>query len=397
MALKCEEVRDRFSALWENGLDPVEEVEVRGHLDLCSECQKEFARFDKTLHMLHSVQEVEVPEGFLPGIYEKMEKQKTQSLSHEKVRRGWLILSHPWRLPAQALAMVAIVFLALYLTQMMPGESLRMKRLDEAKLKPSQPTDQVVVNRALATKEDKQETLQTPKEKARAATGEKGSILTQADALRGSASSEAPATPAASKPSPAQQMEEKKTASPSAGKRMEEREVMNRSNEKIGDEGAGGRPLADAPQEAPHPQKAEAPQPPLLKAKKGVGMGATGEVNFPGLKPSEEIVLKSDDPIKRVSQIQELVKQFKGEILNLEGNNLFVSLPDTSLQEFKKQLEGARPSTQKRALPLREGRVGPVAEGGSKRRETGEKDKETLKSDDGKEGRIIVRIILIEE
>jgi hypothetical protein len=394
MALKCEEVRDRFSALWENGLDPVEEVEVRGHLDLCSECQKEFARFDKTLHMLHSVREVEVPEGFLPGIYEKMEKRKPQSLSHEKARRGWLILSHPWRLPAQALAMVAIVFLALYLTQMMPDESLRMKRLDEAKLKPSQPTDQVVANRALVKKEDKQETLQTPKDKARTATGEKGSILTQADALRGSASTEAPAS---SKPSPAQQMEEKKTASPSAGKRMEEREVMNRSNEKIGDEGAGGRPLADAPQEAPHPQKAEAPQLPLLKAKKGVGMGATGDVNSLGLKPSEEIVLKSDDPKKRVSQIQELVKQFKGEILNLEGNNLFVSLPDTSLQEFKKQLEGVRPSAQKQALPSREGRVGPVAEGGSKRRETGEKDKETLKSDDGKEVRIIVRIILIEE
>jgi hypothetical protein len=356
MALKCEEVRDRFSALWENGLSPVEEVEVRDHLDLCSECRKEFARFDKTLRMLHSVQEVEVPEGFLPGIYEKMEERKTRGLSRDKARRRWLILSHPWRLPAQALAMVAIVFLALYLTQMAPDESLRMKRLDEAKLKPSQPTDQVVANRGLAKN-----------------------------------------SPAAPKPPPPLQMEGKKTASPSAGKRMEEGEVMNRSNEKIGDEGAGGRPLADTSQEADHLRKAEAPQPPLLKAKKGAGVGATGDVNSPGLKPSEEIILKSDDSKKRVSDIQELVKQFRGEILNLEGNNLLVSLPDTSLQEFKRQLEGARPSVQKQALPLREGRVGPAAEGGSKRRGTGEKDKETLRSDDGKEGRIIIRIVLIEE
>ena len=353
MALKCEEVRDRFSALWENGLGPVEEAEVRGHLELCSECQKEFARFDKTLRMLHSVQEVEVPEGFLPGIYEKMEKRKAQGLSHEKARRGWLILSHPWRLPAQALAMVAIVFLALYLTQMMPDESLRMKRLDEAKLKPPQPMDQVVANRALAKKKDERETLQTPKEKARTATGGKGSTLTQADDLRRSASAEAPATP---KPPPALQMEEKKTASPSP-----------------------------------------APQPPLLKAKKGEGVGAAGDVSSPGLKPSQEIVLKSDDPKKTVSQIQELVKQFNGEMLNLEGNNLLVSLPDNSLQEFKKQLEGARPSSQNQALPLREGKAGSVTGGGPKRREAGEKDKETFKSDADNEGRVIVRIVVIEE
>jgi hypothetical protein len=386
MALKCEEVRDRFSALWENGLGPVEEEEVRGHLELCSECQKEFARFDKTLRMLRSVQEVEVPEGFLPGIYEKMEKRKTQGIPNEKTRRGWLILSHPWRLPAQALAMVAIVFLALYLTQLMPDESLRMKKADEAILKSPQPTDQIAANRALGKRGDKQETLQVPKEKGHAETEEKGSTLTQADALRGGGSKDAPAL----------KMEEKKTASPSSGKKKEETEVMNRSNEKIGEEGAGGRSLAGAPQEAPGPKKAGAPQPPLLKAKKGEGTGVVRDVASSGMKPSQEIVLKSDDPEKSVSQIQELVKQFKGEILNFEGNNLLVSLPDTSLQEFRKQLEGAKASAPKQSLPLREGKVGSVAEGGSRRREAGEKDKEPFRSDAENEGRVIIRIVLMQ-
>ena len=344
MALICEEIRDRFSALWENELSPVEEAEVRGHLELCSGCQKEFARFDKTLRMLHSVQEIEAPEGFLSGIYEKMEGRKTRGLSSEKAPRGWFILSYPWKLPAQALAMVAIVFLALYLTQRMPDESIRMKRAEEARL-----------------------------EKA-----EKDSPPAQTDALRGRSS---PEPSAASKPPPALRIEEKKSASQPAGKKREEMEVTARSKGKIGDERADGRSIADVPRETPRPKGSWAPQSPLFKMTKEEGMGAARGGASPGMNPSQEIVLKSPDPKKGVFQIQELVKQFKGEILTLEENSLLVSLPDTSFPEFRKQLEEAKASAKKQTLPLKEEGVGSVAEGESRRGGAGEKDKETSMSD----------------
>ena len=59
MTLRCEEAQDRFSALWEKGLDPSEEAEVRGHVANCPECEREYARFDRTLRTLRSVEEVD--------------------------------------------------------------------------------------------------------------------------------------------------------------------------------------------------------------------------------------------------------------------------------------------------------------------------------------------------
>ena len=125
MALRCEEVRDRFSALCEGELTPSEEAEVRRHLERCPGCQGEFTRFEKTLRMLHSVEEVEVPEGFLSGVYEKIEGRRERDFSPEKTPREGYGLK--WKIPAQAFAMVAIVFLALYLTKMTSNEPAPMK------------------------------------------------------------------------------------------------------------------------------------------------------------------------------------------------------------------------------------------------------------------------------
>ena len=343
MGLRCEDVRDRFSALCEDGLSPVEETEAREHLNLCLECQKEFERFGKTLRMLHSVQEVEVPEAFLTGLYEKMEKRTARGFSQERPGRGGFIPSRSWRVPAQALAMVAIVFFALYLTQRMPNEPLQMKGADEAKLEPSPSADQAVTRKTPAIKkEDKQESLQTSKKKAGAETGKKGSPVTQSNASKEGASMDAPATHT---PPPA----------------------------------------LTTPQ--PHP----------LKAKKGGDRGEAVEMASQGLQPSQEIVLKSHDPGKRVSQIQELVKQFQGKLLGLEGNSLLVSIPGASLQEFRRQLERDRPSTRVQALPLREKREEPVSGMGGEVKEIREKDREPFGLGASGEERVIIRVVVIEE
>jgi hypothetical protein len=123
--MDCEQVRGRFSSLWEKELTPPEEKNVRDHLSSCPKCQEEWKRFEKTMQWLYSVGEVEVPEGFLPELYEKMEGRKNKVILAEKTERRGFHLPLSIKLSAQAVAMVAIIFLVLYLTQMMPIDGYR--------------------------------------------------------------------------------------------------------------------------------------------------------------------------------------------------------------------------------------------------------------------------------
>jgi FtsZ-interacting cell division protein ZipA len=111
---------------------------------------------------LHSVGEVEVPEGFLPELYKKMEERKRAPLG-DKTRGRWFGFPLSFKLPVQAVAMVAIVFLVLYLTKMMPMEGYRMK---EAK-QPSFPlSEEKKSEQVLSQKEMEKErrVLETPAE-----------------------------------------------------------------------------------------------------------------------------------------------------------------------------------------------------------------------------------------
>jgi hypothetical protein len=79
------------------------------------------------MRWLGSVEEVEVPEGFLPELYKKMEERKRRSAEVKKPELGWFHLPISFKLPVQAVAMVAIVFLVLYLTKTMPTGVYRLK------------------------------------------------------------------------------------------------------------------------------------------------------------------------------------------------------------------------------------------------------------------------------
>ena len=119
--MDCEKIRDRFSSLWEKELAPFEEKILREHLSSCPGCRREFERFEKTMGWLHSVGEAEVPEGFLSELNKKREEKK-QATPSEKPQGGWFHFPRSFKLPAQAVAMVAVVFLVLYLTKTMPRE-----------------------------------------------------------------------------------------------------------------------------------------------------------------------------------------------------------------------------------------------------------------------------------
>jgi anti-sigma factor RsiW len=131
--MECKKVRDRFSSLLENELNPLEEKIVREHLASCSDCKKDLQQFTKTIRWIHSVKEVEVPDGFLSEIYKKMEGGKRKAPPIEETRWKWFRHPFPLKVPAQAVAMVAIVFLVLYLTKMMPVETSRLKVAENSK------------------------------------------------------------------------------------------------------------------------------------------------------------------------------------------------------------------------------------------------------------------------
>ena len=144
--MECEKIQEKFSSLLEGDLDPLEEKNVREHLASCSRCQRDFETFKKTMNWLHSVDEVEAPEGFLTEIYQKMENQKMAGSRH-----GWIYRLSQINLPLQAVAMVAIVFAALYITKMIPMETRREKTVDVART----PSAEVKTDTHLAQKEGK--------------------------------------------------------------------------------------------------------------------------------------------------------------------------------------------------------------------------------------------------
>ena len=122
----CEEIREKFSSLLEGDLSPLDEENIKEHLRACPECQKDFEQFKKTMSWLHSVGEAETPEGFLSEVYKKMEDRKRTGS-----RQGWVHPLMRFKLPIQAVAMVAIVFAVLYLTKMIPMETPSSKKVDK--------------------------------------------------------------------------------------------------------------------------------------------------------------------------------------------------------------------------------------------------------------------------
>ena len=115
-------------------------------------------------------------------------------------------------------------------------------------------------------------------------------------------------------------------------------------------------------------------------------------------KPPQEIILKVSDQGKILSQLNELVKQFGGEIITSEKNALLASLPVSTFSEFEKDVarlssfeKGDKIFSRKSALESSS------AEQGVERREIEDKGKESARPVTQREDRIVVRIVLLEE
>jgi hypothetical protein len=416
MALRCEEVRDRFSALWENELTPSERTELKGHLGLCAGCREEFARFEKTLQLLRSVEEKEVPGDFLAGVYEKIEERKEKHLPPEGTFWRWPNLPIRFKLPMEALAMVAIVFMALYLTKMMPGDLTRMKEVTQSKpsLQGEKKTSGDIQTPAIeerradqrspreqVDKIEKREVSGKVKEEGKTGSLERESktLINEpapgASRISARAPSDVAAAPAAPKTG-AEKSSESLLVKPE--EMAEARDALKRPEERASGEKPDLRPKAMAPSPARRSREADLPPSLSAKMKKAEGASAAMETTRPEPKPSEELVLKTPDQKKVHSRLQDLMKEWGGEILSVEGNRLLISLPRFHLSEFEKELGKMGSIAKARQRIDTAESLGNAAGGlGKKGRESDEKDKELSRLVDLKEGQTLIHLVLEEE
>ncbi len=358
--MDCKEVRDRFSSLLERELMLPEEKTLREHLSSCSECQRELERFEKTMRWLSSVEEVEVPEGFLPELYKKMEERKRRSAEVKKTELGWFHLPISFKLPVQAVAMVAIVFLVLYLTKTMPTEVYRLKdaRQPPSPLSVEKKPEQVLTQKEV---EKDQRIFETTPETPRP----KDVDLAQAPVPR-EEKLEGSYTP------PVKEEAKKAEApSPMAG-------------------------ITAYPQtESKEAAGAKAPSPEAGKIEKGL---VAKEKSMVASKLPQEIILKTSDREKVIPQLHELIKQFGGETVAAEGNMFLVSLPTTSFSEFEKELSGLSASTKAdKGVAKKQIAESLRTAPGSRREGVDEKRKAPSKLAADQEGRTVVRILLVPE
>jgi hypothetical protein len=140
-------------------------------------------------------------------------------------------------------------------------------------------------------------------------------------------------------------------------------------------------------------EKGLSPEPPKIE-KELVAKEKSVEVS----KLPQEIVLKTSNRQKVISRLLELVKQFGGEMITAERNTFHASLPTSSFSEFEKELAGLSTSTAADKMVAKKPVGGSMkAMPGGKGEEAEIKSKEPTRFKATEESRITVRILLIEE
>jgi hypothetical protein len=335
--MNCEKARDRFSSLWEKDLAPSEERILKEHLSSCPECRREFEQFEKTMGWLHFVGEVDVPQGFLQGLAQRREEEKG-AIPFEKSRGKWSQFPFSLKLPAQALTMVAIVFLVLYFTKMMP-------------MAPSRPGPGLKAGPVSQGEGENRRSEST--------RGEPSPTVRQAP--RPEQSLETGAGVGGWTPSPPPKVGIK------AYQQMESKEQ--------------GR------KRTPFPEPGE--------MENEIAVHGRSLVTS---KPPQEIILKISDRKNVIPQLQDLVKQFGGEVVATEGDRLTASLPAGSFSKFEKELGRFRSSGKADGLIAKKRATGSLRiEEGPKKEEGDEEIKGSASSVADSKSRTTVRILLLEE
>ncbi len=350
--MDCENVRDQFSSLFEGELKPPEEEKLREHLGSCQDCEKEWKEFRQMMGWLHAVEEEDVDEGFLSEIKKKREERKG------KERQGGDRFFRSIKIPIQAVAMVMIVFLALYLTKMPPFEMLQERVVEKSEV----PYSEREKKEPVLKEEERQKATSPPP------------ALYRKDYL-----SEA-------KPSAT---DEREGAKDEIAQKMKE-EDKKLPAPPLKEEMATAEPLRPK-------EMAKAELPPLEEKKREREMVGKSMMSL-AKKPAREITLRISDREKAVSQVQELAKQLGGQIVREDGDVLLATLSASSYGEFEKGLAqiGSSPVFPKATAP-KEMKDDLSLTAGAKSKEPETKGKEPSRSVGLRENTIFIRIHLIPE
>ncbi|MDI7260198.1 MAG: zf-HC2 domain-containing protein [Thermodesulfobacteriota bacterium] len=350
--MDCQRVRDQFSSMLEGELSPPEEEKAKEHLASCLECQKDWERFNQMIQWLHSVDEEEVPEGFLSEVERKMEMRRKKVPIPEK--EGWRGLHFPrsMKIPIQAAAMVMILFLALYLTKMTPFEMQQEKAVPKTEV-----SYLVREKKESVLKEEEQSkvTLPPPVSYRKDYISEEKPPVSdeRRDAKEGIA----------------QKMKEK-DIEPPAPPLKEEMATVKTS-----------RPKEIARAEAPPPEEKRRESDQVRRVMKTLAK-----------KPIREITLKIKDREKAVSRLQDLAKELEGEMVREEENVLLASLPASSYSNFEKGLAELTFSVNSdKTIPTKDAQESLGLQTRTGKREFRKKDKEP------QEDFIVIRILLVLE
>ncbi len=406
--MDCEKVRGQFSSFWEKELSPSEETAFKEHLSLCPRCQRESEQFAKTMRWLHSAGDVEVPEEF-PSEFHKRLEEKKRGLRREKVEGRWFHFPISFKLPAQAVAMVAVVFLVLYFTKMIPTGRVPLEEtrqipspssLEERpegaltrSATPSPSSDGEVEKRRFGSplSEPLPSVRQSHRPEQSHGTGREVEASAQKEVKdKRSALGIPTETPRpkdveqARAPVPKERLSEEVPASRIKAL-AKKGEAPVRSPDAFEYQAVDSKKVARASAPSPEPGKMEREL-------------ASREKPFIASVPPQEITLRISDRKKVIPLLRDLVKQFGGELVTTQEDMFLVSLPAHSFSGFKKELAGISTSSGPDRMVAKKQAVGNLGlEEGMKGKESDERSKGPAKLAGDMESRTIVRIFLIEQ
>ena len=114
--MSCHDARESLSAFLDEALAPDERQRVAQHLEGCPECRRELARLEQTVALLHRVEPVRAPVGFVDAV-------TAAARPRPWYRRVAAVVFLPFsvKLPAEATAVVMVALLAVYVFERTPA------------------------------------------------------------------------------------------------------------------------------------------------------------------------------------------------------------------------------------------------------------------------------------
>jgi len=113
--MSCHDARESLSAFLDEALAPDERQRVAQHLEGCPECRRELARLEQTVALLHRVEPVRAPVGFVDAVTAAARPRPW----YRRVAAA-VFLPFSVKLPAEATAVVMVALLAVYVFERTP-------------------------------------------------------------------------------------------------------------------------------------------------------------------------------------------------------------------------------------------------------------------------------------